>query len=295
MASTASLESNGKQLPSNRIKSFDSLQTDTSGYKYAQFAVPPNVLSSNQNSTVSMIKAAKFEKTSPPFNSLAAATAAAAAAVAAQQQQYQQQQTLTNLYDESKARLLSKGAAEYPASLDHHQAYHQQHQPKRSPPIYDESMKQRSPTLLELNNQQPVRRNSFSKATTSPNKYNMMKPNVAASRIGSNQPSTHSIEDNEMLSSSSSASSASSYKENKLPAVSNGDGQNADQSSPSKEPSKLSLSEKMKLFSNPNQQLNRSFNTENAAQINLKATTPNNNKIKRNNIRFQTQVIDFFY
>lgn len=137
--------------------------------------------------------------------------------------------------------------------------------------------KQTSPQSASVVNS---RRNSFNKSTVSPNKLITKIDNV-------NSPN----EDLEMLSSSStSSSSSSSYKENKRPQIevkndsgsnqvseSSGSGTNS-----SKEPSKLSISEKMKLFSAPNTK---------TLNVDLSASSAKPKSVKRNfNNRFQTQV-----
>jgi hypothetical protein len=263
-------------------------------YKYSQFAVPP----STQNSSINMIKASKFEKSSTPPNghsnsggngssainaNLAAATAAAAAAVAAVQQQQQQQQQQSPSYDSPLYRAKQPEPIKTPTSIG----------PGLASTISTTNMSL-SGNLKRTNEQ------------TQP----LAKPSAQ-------QPSTtmtaKSTLDTEMVSSPAS-SSPSSYKENKQPrldqtpqqsepmaavaTIANVNSENSDSSSSgsSHEPSKLSLSEKLKLFSAPATS-SSSAATASAATSNTGAATvavsktPKQSSSKRATNRFQTQVI----
>jgi hypothetical protein len=157
------------------------------------------------------------------------------------------------------------------------------------------------------------RRASFNKSTNSPLKTSLLNKTHTPSPQPQPQPQIsppqhQSVsEEIEMLSCSSSSSSsssspssaASSFKENMLNRnnavqeqqqqqlvsdtnASNIDNYNSDSNASTNEPSKLSLSEKMKLFSN--------LNNKNANQASLKAKT-NTFPSRSSSNRFSTQVI----
>lgn len=139
------------------------------------------------------------------------------------------------------------------------------------------------------------RRNSFAKSNISPNKLMSSINNVNNENLSNNP-----IEDVEML--SSSTSSSSSYKENKQPSMSfveasvgeakslnnmnntlqtaiDASSTSSASTNSSKEPSKLSISEKMKLFSSPNIEY---------TSTKIKASNKNESN------RFQNQVTESF-